>query len=146
MTPVARSRWEEIYDAIADAEMPGIAAALTNRAEAQTLRLALLYAVLDGSAQIDLAHLEAGWALWRYCETSVLHIWGDVTGDRDLDRLVDAVRRAGTEGLTVTEAYGTVFAKHRAVGPIAARGKRYGLIRSEKVVTDGRAREVLYAI
>ena len=109
MTDAARKRWEEIYDAIADAELPGIAAALTNRAEAQVLRLALIYAVLDGSRQIDVVHLEAGWALWRYCEASVLYIWGDATGDRDVDRLVAAVRQAGVDGLSVTDAYEAVF-------------------------------------
>ena len=145
MTDAAKKRWEDIYDAIGDADLPGIAAELTNRAEAQTLRLALIYAVLAGANRIDLDHLEAGWAAWRYCEASVLHIWGDVTGDRDVDRLVEAVRAAGPDGLSVTDAYETVFAKHKAVGPIAARAVRYGLIRSEAQETDGRYRQVLYA-
>ena len=96
--------------------------------------------------QIDVVHLEAGWALWRYCEASVLHIWGDATGDRDVDRLVDALRQAGPAGMSMNDAYETVFAKHKAVAPIAARGKRYGLIRSEREDTDGRSREVLYAV
>jgi Protein of unknown function (DUF3987) len=146
MTDIAAKRWEDIYDAIAEAELPGIAAALTNRAEAQTLRLSLLYAVLDGCRQIDVDHLEAAWALWRYCEDSVLYIWGDATGDRDVDRLVDAVRRAGADGLSVTEAHESVFGKHKAVGPIAGRAVRYGLIRSEKVDTEGRSRVILYAL
>ncbi len=147
MTAAARTRWEYIYDAIADAELPGIAATLTNRAEAQTLRLALLYAVLNGRDQIDVVHLEAAWALWRYCEASVLYIWGDASGDRDLDRLVAELRRIAPAGLTVTEANNSVFAGHRAVGPIAARGKRAGLIRGERSATDDRSRapEVLYA-
>jgi hypothetical protein len=146
MTDPAKRCWEVIYEVIADSELPGIAAALTNRAEAQTLRLALLYAVLDGSPQIDVVHLEAGWALWRYCERSVLHIWSDATGDRDLDRLVDALRQIAPAGMSVTEAYENVFGKHKGVGPIAVRGVRYGLIRIEKQVTDGRAREVLYSV
>ena len=146
MTDVAKKRWEEIYDAINDAELPGIAAALTNRAEAQVLRLALIYAVLDGSYQIDVVHLEAGWAVWRYCEASVLYIWGDATGDRDVDRLVAAVRQAGAEGLSVAEAYEVVFARHKPVAPVAARAKRFGLVRSEMQATDGRARVVLFAL
>jgi hypothetical protein len=146
MTDPARRCWADIYDVIADGELPGIAAALTNRAEAQTLRLALLYAVLDGSPRIDVVHLEAAWALWRYCQASVLYIWPDATGDRDVDRLIDAVRRAEPVGLSVGEAYETVFGKHKAVGPIAARAVRYGLVRIEKVLTDGRPREVLHAV
>ena len=144
MTEAARDRWEKIYDDIADALLPGISAALTNRAEAYVLRLSLLYAVLDGSRQIDVGHLDAGWALWRYCEDSVMHIWGDATGDRDVDRLVTAVRRSMPDGLSVTEAYEFVFGKHKPVAPIAARAKRLGLIYSEKQETEGRSREVLY--
>lgn len=145
-TAAASSRWVELYNEIADTELPGIVAALTNRAEAYVLRLALLYAVLDGSAQIDLVHLEAGWALWRYCEDSVLHIWGDATGDRDVDRLVAAVRLARDDGLSVNDAHEQVFHKHKSVAPIAQRAARAGLIRIEKRTTDGRAREVLYAL
>jgi hypothetical protein len=142
----AYKRWEEIYETIGDAELPGIAAVLTNRAEAQVLRLALIYAVLDGCDQIGVAHLVAAWALWRYCEDSVLYIWGDASGDRDLDRLVTALRQIRPAGLTVTEANSTIFAGHKPVGPIAARGARYGLIRIEtEQGPDGRARGVLYA-
>ena len=63
------------------------------------------------------------------CEDSVLYIWGDMPpAVRDVDRLVDAVRQAGAEGYPVADAYEAVFAKHKRVGPIAARAKRYGLI------------------
>jgi hypothetical protein len=146
MTEPAKRRWEVIYDEIADQELPGIAAALTNRAEAQTLRLALLYAALDASPRIDVAQLEAGWAAWRYCQASVLHIWRDATGDLDLDRLVTALRAIAPAGMTTTEAHETVFAKHKAVAPIATRGVRCGLIRIERESTATRAREVLYAV
>jgi hypothetical protein len=146
MAAAARKRWEGIYEAIGAGELPGIAAVLTNRAESQTLRLSLLYAVLDGSPVIEVGHLEAGWAAWRYCQDSVLHIWRYATGDRDLDRLMEAVRQAEPEGLSINEAHETVFGKHKAVGPIAARGVRCGLLRIEKEVTDGRTREVLHAV
>ena len=82
---------------------------------------------------------------WRYCEASVLYIWGDATGDRDVDRLVAAVRQAGAEGLSVTDANDTVFKGHKPVGPIAARAVRYGLVRREQQVTNGRTREVFFA-
>jgi Protein of unknown function (DUF3987) len=146
MTRAARKRWEAIYDAIADAELPGIVAVLTNRAEAYVRRLALIYTVLDGCRQTDVVHLEAAWALWGYCEASVLHIWGDATGDRDVDRLVAAVRQAGAEGLSVAEAHEVVFAKHKAVGPIVARAVGHGLLCIERVRTGGRTREVLFAL
>ena len=42
--------------------------AITGRGEAQTIRLALLYAVLDGSDKIKVVHLKAALGLWKYCE------------------------------------------------------------------------------
>ncbi|MBK6426816.1 MAG: DUF3987 domain-containing protein [Blastocatellia bacterium] len=50
---------------------PGLLGAITGRAEAQTIRLALLYALLDGAGEIRLPHLSAALALWRYCHDSV---------------------------------------------------------------------------
>ena len=140
----ARPRWEQIYNLVADSELPGLIGAITNRAEAYILRIALIHAVLAGSRVIDLPHLEAAWALWRYSEDTCRHIWGDLTGDPDLDKLVAAVRRAGDVGLSFTEAYERVFAKHRSVAPIAARGVRAGLLRIEREETDGRPREVMF--
>ena len=34
------------------------------RAEAQTLRLALIYALLDGAREIDLVHIQVALAVW----------------------------------------------------------------------------------
>jgi len=39
----------------------------TERARPQTLRLSMLYALLDGSAVIEVPHLQAALALWDYC-------------------------------------------------------------------------------
>ena len=77
--------------------------AIIQRADAQTIRLALLYALLDGSAQIDLVHLEAAEALWAYCEASARYIFGDLFGDRTADAILRALRAAGTAGMTQTD-------------------------------------------
>ena len=75
---------------------------ITARAEAQLLRLSVLYAVLDGTNVVDVEHLDAAWALWSYCEQSAFYIWGDASGDPDVDRLVAAVAAAGRAGLDGT--------------------------------------------
>ena len=36
-------------------------------AQAQTLRLALIYALLDGAREIDHVHIQAALAMWTYC-------------------------------------------------------------------------------
>ena len=144
--PSARARWEQLYNLVADTELPGLVGSITNRAEAYILRIALIHAALAGSRQIEEEPLEAAWALWRYSEDTCRYIWGDLTGDPDLDKLVAAVERAGDDGLSFSEAYERVFAKHRSVAPIAARGVRAGRLRIEREETDGRPRDVLYPL
>ena len=67
--------------------------AITARAEAQVMRLASVYAALDGSAVIEVEHLHAGPAVWDYAEQSVAHIFGDALGDPTADELLRELRR-----------------------------------------------------
>ena len=69
--------------------------ALLGRAEAQVMRLAALYALLDKSNAIKQVHLEAALALWQYAEDSVQYIFGDVTGERIADKILKEIRRCG---------------------------------------------------
>jgi hypothetical protein len=85
LTNAARDRWETFYASLAMRRRWGLAGALTARAEAQVVRLALVYALLDRSSAIEPAHLEAGIALEAYAERSVMHIFGDSTGNADAD-------------------------------------------------------------
>jgi hypothetical protein len=62
MTQAARDIWVGVYPRLSEG-MPGLFGAATARAEAQVVRLAMLYALLDEKAQIDGAHLLAGLAI-----------------------------------------------------------------------------------
>ncbi len=86
-SPGARDAWEELYLELALRRRYGLWGAMTARTEAQVVRLALVYALLDRSAVIDVPHLRAARALWDYAERSVLHVFGDSTGDRHADVL-----------------------------------------------------------
>jgi hypothetical protein len=66
------------------------------------MRLASVYAVLDKSLEISLAHLEAAFALWRYSEDSARYIFGEALGDPVADTILQALRSA-PDGLTQTE-------------------------------------------
>jgi len=57
-SPEAERRWTEIYYGLDD-DVDGVVGLLTARAEAQMLRLSVAYALLDGSATIEVAHLDA---------------------------------------------------------------------------------------
>ncbi len=65
----ARELWRHAYPQLTQ-PADGLAGQLTARAEAHTIRLALLYALLDGQRQIKTKHLTAALALWDYTARS----------------------------------------------------------------------------
>jgi hypothetical protein len=146
-SPAAEDLWDRAYRGFADAPA-GLAATVTARPEAQTLRLSVAYALLDGSEVIQVEHLEAALAVWRYCSQSASHVFGDALGDEVADRLLEAVRAAGEQGLDGTEQR-DLFSRH-------AGGKRLemarallegrGLIVTETEETSGRPRLVSRAV
>ncbi|HKF07204.1 MAG TPA: DUF3987 domain-containing protein [Xanthobacteraceae bacterium] len=78
-TDSARDAWTAVYRQLSEGQ-PGLLGAVTSRAEAQVVRLALVYAVLDGAANIDLPHIRAALAVWEYAEASAAHIFGASLG------------------------------------------------------------------
>ena len=97
----ARELWAKAYEEFGDGS-DGLAGAITARPEAQTLRLSVAYAVLDGSPVIRAEHIQAALAVWSYCEASALAIFGDALGDPIADRLLAELREAGEDGLDGT--------------------------------------------
>ena len=93
--------------------------AVTARAEAQTMRLACLYALLDSSPVIKLAHLDAALALWDFCERSAAHIFGSSLGHRMADTLLAELRQVPNVGLTRTEMIHEVFGSNKSAAKIA---------------------------
>ena len=98
----ARGVWRAVYGPLSGGK-PGMFGAVTGRVEAQTIRLAALYAVLDLSREVRREHIEAALALWEYAEESARYIFGDATGDPEADEILDALRAARARGLTRTE-------------------------------------------
>lgn len=99
MTPPAVALWESLYTELSQ-EHSGLAGSIINRAEAQTLRLALIYALLEGAERIAENHLKAALAMWSYAQESALYIFGDRVAD-PLEEKVLAALKAGP--LTATE-------------------------------------------
>ncbi len=96
--------WEEVYPDLSSGK-PGLFGAVVARAEAQVRRIATIYAVLDLSEEVRVAHLLAALAVWQYSEASARRIFGDRTGDALADELLEALGDAGDEGMTRTEIY-----------------------------------------
>jgi len=77
----ARELWYHAYAQLAHSQQPGIAGALCARAEAHTIRLALIYALADGERHINTEHLQAALALWDYAARSASWALQGATGD-----------------------------------------------------------------
>ncbi len=137
--------WSEVYGPLSEGN-PGLFGAATNRAEAQTLRLAALYAVMDHSSTIEAEHLEAALALWRYAEQSARYIFGSATGDVVADRIIEALA-AAPDGMTRTDLI-HLFKRNRSADRIdqaLALLEKSGRIRRVKTETGGRPAERWYA-
>lgn len=134
--------WNRVYRELAR-ESPGLFGTMTARAEAQCVRLATLYAVLAGAQFIRMAHLQAAIEVWRYCEDSVRHIFGDVTGDETADA-IHAMLKSSEAGLTQTEI-SRAFGNHKAAAELArALGvlESAGRVICEHVKTKGAPKTV----
>ena len=92
MTDAAAKVWAEAYAELS-ADRPGLLGAVTARAEAQVIRLSLIFALLDSKDQIDTVHLQAAMAVWAYCDQSAHLIFGDSLGDPVADDILIALRR-----------------------------------------------------
>ncbi len=142
----ARALWREIYGELSEGK-PGLAGALLARGEAHVLRLALLYALLDRSAEIRAPHLLAALALWEYCERSVRFVFGDSLGDPVADELLRLLR-GSPDGLTRTDV-SNHFQRHASSERVArALGLllQFGLARCERQETGGRPTERWFAV
>lgn len=141
--PDAEILWADIYESIDD-EADGLFGAMTARAEAQMLRFQVIYAALDGTETINVAHVEASKALWDYCEESLSLIFGEASGDVVKDRLLDGLRQAGEQGLSLGEQF-DLFGRHvtrRDLELARAELEKAGLIVTERHQTSGRPKTV----
>ena len=152
MAPEAAEAWRIIYPDLS-ADRPGLLGSLTARSEAQVVRVAMLYALWEGTDRIEIVHLTAAVAIEEFCRKSVEYIFGDMLGDQVVDTILDALRAAGSRGLTRTEI-NNLFSRNvpanqiaRALGELVRRGlaaQRKGDAAAGRppeiwVATDGRA-------
>jgi len=144
--PEARSEWSQVYPTLSTGR-PGLLGRITARAEAQAVRLAMLYALLDQSAEIRLEHLRAGLATWRYSEDSARFIFGESLGDPTTDEILNLLCSTG-EGITRNE-FTDHFKRNKGsaeIGRALSLLQACGLARVEQRQTGGRTAEVWKAI
>ncbi len=121
----ASDLWRRLYGPLSEGSV-GLLGALTSRAEAQVMRLAAIYAVLDGEALIRPEHLRAAVAVWDYAEASVSFIFGDRLGDPIADAILQALQVGELTQTEVSELFGrnvSAAKLHRALGALLAAEK-----------------------
>jgi len=130
--------WAEVYPVLSEGK-PGMVGAIISRAEAQTMRLACLYALMDHSRIVKPQHLKAAMALWEYSERSARVIFGHKTGDNKVDKVKEALREKGQLTLTdVSNLFGRNIKSEeiqRIIGCLLKWGM--AIVREEK---DGEGR------
>ncbi|MGN6586599.1 MAG: DUF3987 domain-containing protein [Solirubrobacterales bacterium] len=141
----ARELWAAIYDRLSEGAS-GLFGAITSRSEAQVMRLAVIYAVLDQAKEIQRDHLEAALAVWEYCEASARYLFGESLGNDIADRVVDELRQIAPAGRSRNELR-KLFGHHRIAGELDDALRLLatnGLIREEVEPTKGRSRTLYY--
>ena len=88
----AKEAWASIYEQLSNG-FPGLVGAVTSRAEAQAMRLACLYALLDKSPIIKVEHLMAALAVWDYCFASARYIFGEELGNSIADEILKLLKK-----------------------------------------------------
>ncbi len=123
----ATDLWHDVYGHLSR-DRVGLLGAVTSRAEAHTLRLSCLYALLDRSAVVRLPHLAAALEIWRFCEDSCKFIFGDSLGDITADTIRAALRRRPS-GFTRTEI-SRLFDGHKSADQVT---RALELLRSQNM-------------
>jgi hypothetical protein len=142
----ARELWAKVYPELSRGR-PGLLGAATSRAEAQVMRLAVIYALLDKSDKVRVEHLRAAMAVWEFAEQSARYIFGSRLGDPTADAILQALREhpKGMDRTAIREHFSRNKSAEeigRALDVLAEAG----LARYERIPeTGGRPREVWFA-
>src|SRR5262249_439331 len=108
----ARRAWNAVYDCFPDGS--NLIDSLLARAEAQVLRLSMIYALLDSSAIININHLLAALAVWEYVEESVRYLFKHFSGDTTTDAILAVLKDSNPEGISKTDLHNAMSRNKRA--------------------------------
>ena len=139
----AKTKWRELYTALSVSE-GGRFGAIVSRPEAQVIRLACVYSLLDRAEQVGVQHLDAAMAMWQYCHASAAAIFGGKQGSSLEDQLLKLLITA-QEGLTRTEI-SAAFNNHKsqAISEALSKLQEGGRVQNAALKTHGRSAEKWY--
>jgi len=136
----AKRIWTELYADLSQ-DWPGPYGAVTSRAETQVLRIALVYALLDGDSAIRSAHLEAAVAFWQFCDESARYIFSGLGSGRHETNVLAAL---ATGPKSQGEFYGELGGHVKAyqLNKVLARLETEGIIQHSIQATGGRPAKI----
>lgn len=138
----ARTLWETIYADLSDGGY-GLIGSMTARMEAQLIRVACIYAVLDKSHTITTDHLQAANAVIDYCDRSVRHIFVSATGNSIADAILSALQaEPGIDRTTIGLMGAGHWKKYQLDEAIAILVDEHGVLEVE-IPTAGRPKKIL---
>ena len=140
MTEDFKRLWERIYPDLSEGK-GGLSGGLTSRAEAHAMRLAMIYALVDGSPNMEADHLRAALEIVAYVQDTVRWIFGESLGDPISDAILEGLKSGPKTRTELARIFGNHKPAHlidRAVKALAGAGRIFST--TEK--TAGRERMV----
>jgi hypothetical protein len=141
MDDAAAELWDSVYRSLVD-RPPGVVGDVTCRAEAQVLRLALIYCFLSSmDSIITRPHVAAALEVWRYCEDSVRWAFGEGTDTGDAGRVLAALKAIHPDALSrtaIVDLFGRHAPKTRIDAALHALMDAGAVVREERARADGR--------
>lgn len=134
--------WEDVYKDISR-DRKGVVGAVCDRAEAYTLRLALVYALLYRARQIERIHIECAMAAWDYAERSAQWIFSTGIEDPIQDKLLGLLSEKGALSLTdIHKALSNNLPKEK-ISQVIKGLESKKLIWIEEIKTAGRPKQMI---
>jgi hypothetical protein len=137
--------WEDLYEELSKDKYTGGLETAMGRRRSYARRIAMIFAVLDFKTRIDVSHLDAAMAVVDYNEETLVHLFGDATGDKVADKIYRALVERSS-GLTRTELSIDILRRNTNKGEFDNAIKKLltrGLIRETRVKGQNKL-ETLY--
>ena len=136
MTSIGMQRWCEAYPELTK-EHQGLFGAITARAEAQTIRLSLIYALLDGKKEIDVQHINSALALWNYASDSARVLFHDRAIDPLEQKILSLLKLGSLTATELSNAFNRNIPREKLQG-VLIKLESSNQIRVTKESTKGR--------
>jgi hypothetical protein len=131
----AEKYWDGLYHSIETTQEDNSRLdSITSRGSGITLRLSMIFALLDGSATIRKGHVEAAYALWCYGRDTARYLFGDKLSSPVAERVFAALKHRYPQGMTKTDIIVLLGRNVRSanLNPILKELEDFDLIESKK--------------